>query len=136
MGNNQDFLGKGWAFPPEFDRKKKKVKMVTGREDIEQSLGILLETVKGERVMLPHYGSNLEGMVFESLDQSLKTYLAHSIETAILYHEPRIEPLRIELNENKIYEGKLLIEIEYRIKATNSRFNMVYPFYLEEGTEI
>ncbi len=136
MENNQDFLGKGWAFPPEFDRKKKKVKMVTGREDIEQSLGILLETVKGERVMHPHYGSNLEGMVFESLDQSLKTYLAHSIETAILYHEPRIEPLRIELNENKIYEGKLLIEIEYRIKATNSRFNMVYPFYLEEGTEI
>lgn len=136
MENNQDFLGKGWGFPPEFDKKKRKVKMVSGREDIEQSLGILLETVKGERVMFPHYGSNLDEMVFESLDQSIKTYLAHSIETTILYHEPRIEPLRIEINENKIHEGKLLIEIEYRIKATNSRFNMVYPFYLEEGTEI
>lgn len=136
MENKIDFTGRGWSFPPEFDRSNRNIVMTAGREDIEQSLEILLGTIRGERVMRPDYGSNLDEMMFESFDQSMKTYLVQSVETAILYHEPRIEPLRIELNESEISKGKILIEIEYRIRATNSRFNMVYPFYIEEGTEI
>ena len=86
--------------------------------------------------MRPDYGCNLDEMVFESFNLSLKTYLADMVETAILYHEPRIEPLEITIDDSFIYEGRLMIEIDYIIRATNSRFNMVYPFYLEEGTEI
>ena len=136
MDNEVKFLGRGWSFPPEFDRSQQQVKMATGQEDIEQSIEILLGTIKGERIMRPDYGSNMDEMVFESFDQSLKTYLKDSIGTAILYHEPRINPLRIEINENEIYDGKILIEIEYTIRATNSRHNMVYPFYIDEGTEV
>jgi len=136
METNPDFTGRGWSFPPEFDKSKRGVAMTTDREDIERSLEILLGTIRGERVMRPDYGSNLDEMMFESFDQSMKTYLTQSLETAILYHEPRIEPLRVELDDSEIYEGKILIEIEYKIRSTNSRFNMVYPFYIDEGSEL
>jgi phage baseplate assembly protein W len=137
--NNQEgkeFLGRGWGFPPSFDKSEQKTEMTSNREDIERSLEILLGTRKGERVMRPDYGCNLDEMVFESFNLSIKTYLADMVETAILYHEPRIEPLEISIDDSFIYEGRLMIEIDYMIRATNSRFNMVYPFYLEEGTEI
>jgi phage baseplate assembly protein W len=137
--NNQEgkeFLGRGWGFPPSFDKSDQQAEMTSNREDIERSLEILLGTRKGERVMRPDYGCNLDEMVFESFNLSMKTYLADMVETAILYHEPRIEPLEIKIDDSFIYEGRVLIEIDYMIRATNSRFNMVYPFYLEEGTEI
>lgn len=136
MENEKEFLGSGWSFPPIFNKSDAKVELTHDREDIERSLEILLGTLKGERVMRPSYGCNLDEMVFESFNQSLKTYLSDMINTAILYHEPRIEPLKVTLNEEFIYDGRLMIEIEYVIRATNSRYNMVYPFYLNEGTEI
>lgn len=135
-GNGKEFLGRGWDFPPSFDKRERKTEMTSDREDIERSLEILLGTRKGERVMRPDYGCNLDEMVFESFNLSLKTYLADMVETAILYHEPRIEPLNINIDDSFIHEGRLMIEIDYIIRSTNSRFNMVYPFYLEEGTEI
>ena len=135
-GNEKEFLGRGWDFPPAFNKTEKKTDMTSGRRDIERSLEILLGTRKGERVMRPGYGCNLDEMVFESFNLSTKTYLADIVETAILYHEPRIEPLEINIDDSFIYEGRLMIEIDYIIRSTNSRFNMVYPFYLEEGTEI
>jgi|AntRauTorcE11897_2_1112592.scaffolds.fasta_scaffold11721_3 phage baseplate assembly protein W len=137
--NNQsekEFLGRGWDFPPSFDKTERKAVMTSGQKDIERSLEILLGTRKGERVMRPDYGCNLDEMVFESFNLSMKTYLADMVETAILYHEPRIEPMNITIDDSFIYEGRLMIEIDYIIRATNSRFNMVYPFYLQEGTEI
>lgn len=134
--NGKEFLGRGWSFPPAFDRSGHSVDMTEGSVDIERSLEILLGTRKGERILRPDYGCNLDEMVFESFNQSLKTYLADLVETAILYHEPRIEPLEIKIDETFIYEGRLMIEIEYLVRATNSRFNKVFPFYLEEGTEI
>lgn len=134
--NEKEFLGRGWDFPPSFDKTDQKTVMTSDRQDIEGSLEILLGTRKGERVMRPDYGCNLDEMVFESFNLSMKTYLADMVETAILYHEPRIEPLEIKIDDSFIYEGRLMIEIDYIIRATNSRFNMVYPFYLEEGTEI
>ena len=137
MENTIKFIGRGWSFPPEFNQlEENQVKMVSGREDIEQSIAILLKTIRGERVMIPEYGSNMDEMIFETFDQSIKTYLQDSISKAILYHEPRVEPLHVNVNDVNIYEGLILIEIEYRIRTTNSRFNMVYPFYIKEGTEI
>lgn len=138
MSNQEgkEFLGRGWDFPPTFNKTEQKTELTSDRQDIERSLEILLGTRKGERVMRPDYGCNLDEMVFESFNLSTKTYMADMVKTAILYHEPRIEPLEINIDDSFIYEGRLLIEINYIIRATNSRFNMVYPFYLEEGTEI
>ncbi|MBL4605337.1 MAG: GPW/gp25 family protein [Flavobacteriaceae bacterium] len=134
MKNKASFLGTGWSFPPEF--KLKQVKMISNEEDIESSLHILLTTRLGERVMLPEYGCNLEELLFEGLNRTLITYVVELIKTAILYHEPRIDVLKIDISETDPLEGKLIVEIDYRIRATNSRRNMVFPFYREEGTEI
>ena len=110
--------------------------MLENEEDIASSLEVLLQTIRGERVMLPLYGCNLDELIFESLDTRMKTLMTDKIESAILYHEPRIELEKVTLDENRELEGVILIEIVYRVKTTNSRFNFVFPFYKLEGTDI
>lgn len=136
MENKKSFLGTGWGFPPEFDIEQKNVKMIADEKDIESSLHILLTTRLGERVMLPDYGCNLDELLFEGLNRTLITYVLELIKTAILYHEPRIDIVKLDMSETDPLEGKLIIEIDYRIRATNSRMNVVFPFYREEGTDI
>lgn len=132
----QNFMGRGWGFPPTFNHSAAGVIMLEDVDDIYSSLHILLTTIAGERIMQPRYGCNLEEIVFESLDTSLKTYVADKIETAILYFEPRIKVTNINLNTTREWEGLLLIEIDFTVKTTNSRYNFVFPFYKNEGTEI
>ena len=136
MADENDFLGKGWSFPPTFDRNALGVAISEKEEDIKQSLQILLSTRVGERVMQPKYGCNLDELLFESLDTSTQTLVIDKIQTAILYFEPRIDVTKIELNTDNILEGIILIELEYIVRATNSRFNFVYPYYRNEGTEL
>ena len=133
---NPTFLGRGWSFPPTFDRNLARVEMLEEEADVASSLEILFSTAPGERVMLPQYGCNLEELVFESLDTRMKTLMADKIETAILYHEPRITLEKVRLDDSRELEGVVLIEIIYRVKTTNTRFNFVYPFYKLEGTDI
>ena len=133
---NKDFLGRGWSFPPSFDRGAKKLVMTEDVEDIKNSLAILLSTAVGERVMNVSYGCNLEPYVFESMDTTTITILKDKITTSILFFESRIEAEKITMNTDRLIEGVLLIEIEYRIRATNSRYNFVFPFYNNEATEI
>jgi phage baseplate assembly protein W len=136
MGQNLTFIGRGWSFPPKFDNSTFQVEMLEHEADIASSLEILLGTVRGERVMLPQYGCNLDELIFESLDTRMKTLMTDKIESAILYHEPRIELEKVNLDDSRELEGVILIEIIYRIKTTNSRFNFVFPFYKMEGTDI
>ncbi|MCI5119759.1 MAG: hypothetical protein D3908_00905 [Candidatus Electrothrix sp. AUS4] len=110
--------------------------MLEQEADIASSLEILLSTRPGERVMLPQYGCNLDELLFESLDTRMKTLMADKIESAILYHEPRIELENVRLDDSRELEGVVLIEIVYRVKETNSRFNFVFPYYKLEGTDI
>lgn len=130
------FLGRGWSFPPSFDSGKAGVEMLEQEADITSSLEILLGTRQGERIMLPQYGCNLDELLFENLDMRMKTLMADKVESAILYHEPRIELEKVHLDDSRQLEGVVLIEIIYRVKATNSRFNFVYPYYKLEGTDI
>ncbi len=136
MTNEETFLGEGWSFPPHFDRNAAALITSSGVIDINKSLEILLSTRLGERIMLPNYGCNLDDMMFETLDITLKTYVKDLIKTAILYHEPRIDVLKIELDTTNELEGEIQIIIEYLIRSTNSRANMVFPFYKVEGTEV
>lgn len=136
MYDTQAFLGEGWSFPPHFDRKSGKLITTVAVVDINKSLHILLSTRLGERVMVPNYGCNLEELLFQSLDTTLKTYIKDLVQTAILYHEPRIDVQKISLDTTNELQGEILIEIDYIVRATNSRANMVFPFYLKEGTEI
>ena len=130
------FLGTGWSFPPKFDKKTQSVLMVSEEDDIRESLMILLSTRPGERVMNPLYGCNLNDLLFETLNLTLKTYVADLVESAILYFEPRIDLQKVEINESNELEGELLIELDYVVRSTNTRRNLVYPFYRGEGTDI
>lgn len=136
MKINTDFLGTGWSFPPEFNETEGKLVMTSDVEDINNSLMILLSTRPGERVMFPNYGCDLQEMLFKPLDLTLITQMKGIVERAILYHEPRINILSIEINAQDEIEGEILIEINYEVRNTNTRSNMVFPFYKEEATEI
>lgn len=135
MKVNKSFLGTGWSFPPEFSKTKKTVVMTSDEVDIKKSLEILLATRLGERIMQPTYGCNLEELMFKPLNVTLKTFVIDLIKTAILYHEPRIDIEKIDIDPTNELQGELLILVDYRIRATNSRANLVYPFYKAEGTE-
>ena len=129
------FLGTGWSFPPAFSRGPQSVVMVSDEDDIRQSLEILLTTGLGERFLRPTYGCDLRRYIFEPLDEGLVAYIRDLIDNAILYHEPRIRLTDLTLTP-RADEGTLLIELEYVIRATNSRQNFVFPFYKDEGTDI
>lgn len=134
MPGDSSFLGTGWHFPPTFTRGGNEVELVANAEDIEQSLQILLLTQPGERVMQPEFGCDFQNIMFEEIDQGLLNTLHSLITDAILYHEPRITLDRLDVSESDQEPGLLLISLEYTIKRTNSRFNMVYPFYINEAT--
>ena len=138
MKNPDDisFLGRGWGFPPTFTKGSRLVEMIQDEEDIRSSLEILLSTRIGERIMQPNYGCNLEHLVFENLDTSLKTYIVDLVRTAILYFEPRIEVENITLESAAEAEGVIMISIDYRVRSTNSRQNYVYPYYQQEGSNL
>jgi phage baseplate assembly protein W len=130
------FLGTGWSFPPEFLLETGQVKMTTGEADIQSSLKILLGTVMGERFLNPKYGLNLQGILFDPISTNLQTLLKDQIKTSILIHEPRINVLHLELDTTAQFEGRLVIQLDYEVRATNSRFNLVYPFYTSDGNEV
>ncbi len=132
MSTENDFIGRGWSFPPAFDSGAAAVEMSSGVEDIHQSLEIIFTTALGERIMNPTFGCNLETMLFEPLNTSNLAYIQNLIETAILYHEPRIDAEAVALRQEN-NEGILFIEVSYQVRGTNSRFNFVYPFYLNEA---
>ena len=107
--------------------------MVSGNEDIQQSLDILLSTQLGERVMREDFGCDLTGLLFEEVDQGFINSLTTLVTNAILYFEPRILVNRLDVSDSEIEDGLLLINIDYTVSATNSRYNMVYPFYINEA---
>lgn len=136
MAIDRSFIGRGWAFPPTFDKAAKGVVMVSDLEDICQSLTILLDTTLGERIMQPEYGASLKDMLFEPIDSAIIVSIEDIVRTAIIYHEARIELLGVSAIGDRYLEGFININIDFRVKTTNSRFNFVYPFYLIEGTDI
>lgn len=135
MKKDNTFLGTGWSFPPTFDRQAKGVEMVSAEVDIKQSLQVLLATAQGERVMRPGFGANLSQYQFEGLSTSFITFLKKRLETAIVVHEPRIDLLDIQISQDAVNQGLMLIELDYKIRSTNTRYNLVYPFYLNEATD-
>ncbi len=134
MANDGSFLGTGWGFPPTFTVGGAEVETVSGPEDVSQSLQILFSTRLGERVMQDAFGCDLDSVLFEEIDQGLINRLTSLMTDAILYHEPRITLDRIDISASEAEPGLLLISLDYTIRSTNSRFNMVYPFYLSEAT--
>ncbi len=131
MAENPQFLGKGWSFPVTFGNQGRSVGMAQADDDIRQSLDILLSTSLGERVMRPGFGWKRDALMFEPLSTSFGAYLASEIENAILFYESRIELNRVDFEVAADQAGLILIHLDYTVRTTNTRTNLVYPFYLD-----
>lgn len=130
----RSFLGRGWSFPPAFSRINNEVIMTSDEADIQKSLEILLSTTIGERFLQPRYGCNLESYVFEPMNANIQTLIKVTVKNAILLFEPRIKLISVNLDATFFMnEGRTDIIVDYQIINTNSRFNLVYPFYMNEA---
>lgn len=109
--------------------------MTPDEEDIARSLKILLGTSRGERFFHPKYGLGLHEMLFEPMGTTVQSELKERMKMAILIYEPRINLLSLEIDPAVQLQGELRVLLEYEIRATNSRYNLVYPFYATEGNE-
>lgn len=134
------FLGRGWGFPPQFYKTRDgiQVRMSEKEDDIRESLRILFTTQRGERLLDANYGCDLHKLQFESLTESIKTRIIGLISKAVLLYEPRItlQAVEVSMNTDDALRGCLTIHLDYTIRSTNSRSNMVYPFYFLEGNNI
>jgi len=133
---NDSFLGRGWAFPPAFNFELGTVETVAAEEDIRQSIRIIIETIPGERIMFSSFGCGIRKFVFESNDPTHMSMLKDSIYDALLYNEPRIKLEKIDITDDTQRFGLIHIHISYTIIITNTRSNMVFPFYIKEGTNL
>lgn len=135
MAMENSFLGRGWAFPVKFRKGSFTVALSEDEIDIKESLIILLKTSLGERVMQPEYGANLVDMLFENINVTTATIIINRLKRAILFFEPRVKVSDIDMVPD-IPEGRIMVTISYTIISTNTRTNLVYPFYFKEGTNV
>lgn len=134
MNHNQakDFLGVGWKFPVEVDEATGRIKTSSFEEDIKEAIQIIIMTSKGERLMRPNFGCDMREQLFEGMDYATISQMESEIKVALTSWEPRIEDVDVTIKgENQ--GGNLMIDIHYLVRATNNRFNVVYPYFLTEG---
>jgi Bacteriophage baseplate protein W len=139
METESSFLGTGWSFPPKIKKYTGSdsfaTDMVSDVKDINQSLEILFGTAVGERVMQADYGCNINDMIFEPINVTLVTRITERIRRAIIYYEPRIKLERLDVVKNDEF-GIINMVVEYTVRSTNTRNNIVYPYYLNEATNL
>jgi len=136
MAEDNSFLGTGWAFPPAFNHRTRAAFLVSAEEDIRQSLRILFGTTPGERVMHPTYGCDLKYMVFEEINESTITDIKDIVERAVRFFEVRITLNTVTVDDSDWLEGVLRLGLEYTIRTTNTRSNLVFPLYIREGSGV
>ena len=136
MKHKKSFLGIGWKFPPEFNKEPKTVTLVSEEQDIRESLLILFSTREGERMMQPNFGCDLSIISFEPANANLLGQVEGIIQHAILHFEPRIILEDIDISSDRVLDGIIEINLEYTIIKTNKRSNIVFPYYIIEGTDV
>ncbi len=136
MNKEKSFLGTGWAFPPVFNKTMGEVTMVSDEIDIKESLQIYLNTSRGERLMRLGYGSVISESIFDSGRSDNLAYLAEVLKNDIRTYEPRIIVIDVKIDNQNIRDGIVVFKVDYEIQATNIRDNIVYPYYILEGTHI
>lgn len=127
------FLGTGFHFPIEVDEATGRMKEVSLEEDISQSIRIIMMTRKGERVMRPEFGCDIHDYVFGTMDYTTLVQMEHAVREALTIWEPRITQVEVAIDSEQEEEGVLLIRISYVVRSTNNPYNLVYPYYINEG---
>ena len=131
----KDFLGAGWKFPPQIDPKTGRIAMTSQEDNIRKSIGIILRTYRGERVMRPEFGTNTPDYAFAPSNYSLKESIAYELRRQLVVQEPRIRDIEVQCEEPSGHSGTLVIQVSYTVRSTNNRYNHVYPFYMDQGEE-
>jgi len=131
MSDSKAFLGVGWAFPVATDATGA-IAEAAYETDIEQAVRIILGTEPGERVMRPDFGAGLRGMVFEPINTTTIALVQYRVQQALIQWEPRIDSVNVVVAFDPP-NGTLRVDVSYRIRTTNTFYNLVYPFYVQEG---
>lgn len=129
----REFLGTGWKYPVGVEANGN-ISSSSYEENIRESILLILGTAKGERLMRPEFGCSIHEYVYSTMDTLTRRMIENAVHEALVNWEPRIEVNEIKTLTEKALEGKLLISIDYKIRRSNTRVNLVYPFYLKEGT--
>ena len=130
--NQREYLGVGWKFPLQVTPGGK-IAQARYEQRIEESIYLILNTAKGERVMLPEFGCGIHDLVFAPNNAATLTVVVQTVREALVAYEPRIDVLDINAETAPEELNLLLIRINYRIRANNALGNLVYPFYIGEG---
>lgn len=130
------FLGAGWSFPVSFSLGNKELDTAEYETNINESIRMVLSTKMYSRPLQPTFGSGLNQFFFQKMDESLKGQMQDAVRSALLHNEPRITVLTIEVEFAAIADGYVSILINYVFNQTNTRHNLVYPFYINEGTNL
>lgn len=127
------FLGKGFKFPIQVDEITGKMKTSSYEEDIKEAIYIILMTKKGERVMNPDFGCGAYEYVFDTMDYTTLSMMEREVREALTLWEPRITDLEVNLEVDETQEGCVQVKIGYTVRSTNNPYNLVFPFYINEG---
>lgn len=127
-----DFIGQGWRFPVKPDAQGR-LNWVSGDEEIRQSIWLIMTTSPGERQMRPEFGCGIHDLVFDANTAALHGLVQANVQSALLRWEPRIDVVNVRVEAPPDQRNLLLIHVDYRIRANNAFFNLVYPFFLIEG---
>jgi phage baseplate assembly protein W len=133
MDPEKGFLGVGWAYPVRLSADGT-LSTAAYEEDIRQAIRIILGTNPGERVMRPDFGAGLNALVFEPINTTTMELVRNRVREALVDWEPRIDVETVKVTTDPSMRSALFIDVHYRVRATNAHHNLVYPFYLEEGT--
>jgi phage baseplate assembly protein W len=128
----KDFSGQGWAFPIK-PTAAGRLAFQGGEEKIRQSIWIILSTAMGERQMRPEFGVGIHDLVFEPNTAALRDLVREKVREALIRWEPRIDVIEVRVEMPPEARNHLLIRIDYRIRANNAFYNLVYPFFIDEG---
>ena len=130
-----EIIGSGLAFPLQVDRRGG-IALARDETDIEQAIELILGTAPGERPMRPEFGCGVHDFVFDSIDASTIGKMENAIRDALDHWEPRVVVETVEFDLSDVDEGRLMIDIGYRVRATNTIRNLVYPFYVIPAEEL
>lgn len=131
--NTYEFLGRGWSFPPTFSKETKGVEMLEEEENVAKSVKLIVLTRLGERFFHPNLGTNINDYLFmRNIDSAEKNRIKRMIEYAIVENEVRVDVDQVDVQNNQ-EDDCMEISVSYTIKGFNTKYNMVFPFYLENG---
>ena len=129
----ESFLGRGFKFPVQVDEATGRFLMSSYEEDIREAILIILNTRPGERPMRPAFGCRIYDYLFESLSYGVLTSMSEAVREALIVWESRIDDIEVDIDTERISEGIADIHIRYVVRKTNNPYNLVYPFYINEG---